>query len=225
MRILLVEDDEPLAATVGDALRSAAHEVRQVGGGRAALAAADYDLVVLDLGLPDMDGREVCRELRRRDPGVAIMIVSAAGDEIDRVLGFELGADDYLVKPFSLRELLARVRALSKRAVPVGSGEARTERIQPIGGRVRLDRRGRQVFLGGSEVHLTTKEFDVLSYLAEDVGAVFRREEILERVWGSQWFGPTKTLDAHVAAVRRKLDGGLVITAVRGVGFRIDPVE
>jgi two-component system response regulator RegX3 len=218
MNILLVEDDDALAVNVRDALVANAHEVHRVADGAGALAARDFDLVLLDLQLPDLDGREVCRELRRRDDDLLIMIVTAAGDELDRVLGFELGADDYLVKPFSLRELLARIRALAKRAA------VRTEPgvTQAVGDHVRIERRARQVFLRDAEVHLTPKEFDVLSYLCEEVGAARRRVEILEHVWGSHWFGPTKTLDAHVAALRRKLEGGLVITALRGVGFRVD---
>lgn len=219
MRILLVEDDDALAVNVQEALIANAHDVQRVADGASALAATGYDLVLLDLQLPDLDGREVCREMRQRDDDLLIMIVTAAGDELDRVLGFELGADDYLVKPFSLRELLARIRALTKRsAVRTESGSA-----QVIGAHTRLDRRTRQVYLDGVEVHLTPKEFDVLSYLCEDAGAARRREEILEHVWGAHWFGPTKTLDAHVAAIRRKLDGGLVITALRGVDPKSDP--
>jgi two-component system, OmpR family, response regulator RegX3 len=220
VRILLVEDDGVLAATLQEALHAGLHDVQVVSGGRSALAATNYDLVLLDLELPDLNGREVCRLLRQRDPDLPIMIVSGAGDEIDRVLGFELGADDYLVKPFSLRELLARVRALGKR-----SGlDLRDSAAQHVGDAVIVDRRARRVFLHDDEVHVTPKEFDVLSYLCADVGAACRREDILERVWGPRWFGPTKTLDAHVASLRRKLAGGLVITALRGVGFRVDPV-
>jgi DNA-binding response OmpR family regulator len=220
VHILLVEDDRALAGVVQEALAAAGHQVTLAVDGAAALATAAPDLVLLDLALPDMDGREVCRTLRGRRPDLPIIIVSASGAEIDRVLGFELGADDYLVKPFSVRELLARIRALAKR-----SGlTATVDHAQTVGTHVRIDRRSRQVFLDGQEVHLTTKEFDVLSFLCDDPGAARRRSEIIEHVWGGQWFGPTKTLDAHVAAIRRKLEGGVVITALRGVGFRIDPV-
>ena len=219
VRILLVEDDEVLAATLQDALLAGLHDVQVVSGGHSALAATGYDLVLLDLELPDLNGREVCRVLRQRDPELPIMIVSGAGDEIDRVLGFELGADDYLVKPFSLRELMARVRVLGKRA----GSDPRDGSSQRIGDALLIDRRARRVFLHADEVHVTPKEFDVLAYLCEDPGAACRREDILERVWGPRWFGPTKTLDAHVASLRRKLAGGLVITALRGVGFRVDP--
>ncbi len=217
VRILLVEDDAALAALIEDALVAAAHDVQIAPTAEAALAAESYELVVLDLRLPDQDGREVCRRLRSGDPELPIMIISASGDEVDRVLGFELGADDYLVKPFSVRELVMRIRALGRR-----SGLVPAALIQELG-RVRLDRRARRVYLADVEVHLTSKEFDVLSYLADDPGAARRREDIIEHVWGGNWFGPTKTLDAHVAAIRRKLGGGLMITAIRGVGFRVDP--
>jgi two-component system, OmpR family, response regulator RegX3 len=217
MQVLLVEDDAALATVVAEALGSAGHQVERVATGGAALAARDFELVLLDLGLPDLDGRDVCRELRQRDPELMIVIVSAAGAEMDRILGFELGADDYLVKPFSVRELQVRVRALARRA----GRERPAETAQAIG-RVRLDRRARKVSVDGVDVHFTTKEFDVLAYLCEDAGAVRTRAEIIEHVWGGHWFGPTKTLDAHVAAIRRKLDGAVAVTALRGVGFRVD---
>jgi two-component system response regulator RegX3 len=219
--ILLVEDDPALASAVREALTAVGHGVTVAVDGAEALRAVGYDLILLDLALPDIDGREVCRIVRERHPDLPIVIVSASGTEVDRVLGFELGADDYLVKPFSVRELLARIRALAKRA----GLDTVADHAQVVGSHVRLDRRSRQVFLDGAEVHLTSKEFEVLSFLCEDAGAVRRRAEIIERVWGGQWFGPTKTLDAHVAAIRRKLEGGIVITALRGVGFRVDPVE
>src|SRR5689334_14367183 len=219
VHILLVEDDRALAAVVDEALTAAGHVVTAVPDGAGALATDAPDLVLLDLALPDLDGREVCRILRGRQPDLPIVIVSASGTEVDRVLGFELGADDYLVKPFSIRELLVRIRALARR-----SGlDPSTDGTQTVGPSVRIDRRSRQVFLADAEIHLTTKEFDVLSFLCEDPGAARRRSEIIEHVWGGQWFGPTKTLDAHVAALRRKLEGGIVITALRGVGFRVDP--
>lgn len=219
MKILLVEDDAALAASMEEALTGHGHQVVLARDGASALASSGYGMVLLDLHLPDIDGREVCRQLRHRDEHLPIIMVTAASEELDRVLGFELGADDYVVKPFSLRELLARVRALAKRV----GGEGAAEGPQTVGTRVEIDRRRRQVHLDGVEVHLTPKEFEVFSFLTEDVGAVRSRDEIIERVWSAHWFGPTKTLDAHVAALRRKLEGAIVIVAVRGVGFRVDP--
>src|SRR3954447_23825105 len=179
VRILLVEDDRALAAVVNEALTAAGHVVTAVPDGASALATGATDLVLLDLALPDLDGREVCRILRGRQPDLPIVIVSASGTEVDRVLGFELGADDYLVKPFSIRELLVRIKVLAKRA----GLDSSTDHAQTIGGHVRLDRRSRQVFLDGVEVHLTTKELDVLAFLCEDPGAARRRSEIIEHVW------------------------------------------
>ncbi len=220
MRILLVEDDEALATMMEAALASNGHSSEVAHDGHSALTARGYDLVLLDLGLPDLDGREVCREIRRRGDDVPIMMVTASGDESDRVLGFELGADDYLVKPFSLPELMARIGVIEKRCGP--HREQRS--ILDIGRHVQIDVRTRRVLLDETEVHLTPKEFDVLRFLCEDLGASYRRKDILEHVWGAEWFGSTKTLDTHVAAIRKKLAGGLVVVALRGVGFRVDGV-
>ncbi|MEO8262377.1 MAG: response regulator transcription factor [Pseudolysinimonas sp.] len=226
MRILIVEDDPAVAAGIADGLGAAAIEVDAVATGRAALdalgAALDrggFDLVVLDLGLPDMDGTEVCREIRAVS-AVPIIIVSARGDEMDRVLALELGADDYLVKPFGMRELLARIRAVTRRTSTVPEPEVAREL-----GRVIIDARSRRVTLDDSEVHLTPTEFDLLAYLAADPGAVHRRSDILRDVWNTEWYGATKTLDAHVAAIRRKLGNPGWIESVRGVGFRFEPVS
>jgi DNA-binding response OmpR family regulator len=176
--------------------------------------------VLLDLGLPDVDGRDVCRQLRQRG-AVPIIMLTARGDEFDRVLGLELGADDYVTKPFSRRELSARIRAVGRRAQPQPADEAGDGDVLVVGA-LRVDRRGRRVHLDGDELTLTAKEFDVLAYLAAEPGAVFTRSEILERVWDVNWYGPTKTVDAHVAALRRKLGDHRWIEAVRGVGFRLE---
>jgi len=183
----------------------------------AAVASADPpDVVLLDLGLPDMDGQEVCRRIRATSE-VPIIIVSARGDEADRVIALELGADDYLVKPFGMRELAARIRAVLRR---VQAPAAAPVTVQDIG-RLSIDRRSQRIHLDGEEITLTAKEFDVLAYLAEDPGAVRRRTEILEHVWEGHWYGATKTVDAHVAAIRKKLGDAAWIEAVRGVGFRL----
>jgi DNA-binding response OmpR family regulator len=171
-------------------------------------------VVLLDLGLPDCDGFDVCRELRSRSE-VPIIVVTARSDEVDRVVGLELGADDYMVKPFGFRELLARIRAVTRRRGP---------RFEPGAtelGRLSLDRRTRRVLLDGEELALTPKEFDLLAYLADDPGAVRNRQQLIEEVWDPHWYGPTKTLDVHVASLRRKLGDAGWIETVRGVGFRL----
>ena len=175
---------------------------------------ADADLVLLDLGLPDMDGSEVCRQVRKTS-AVPIIIVSARGDESDRVLGLELGADDYLVKPFGLRELVARVRAVSRRAV--SDPDQLLQRV----GAVEIDRRARRVTVDEREVALSPKEFDLLSLLGQDPGAVVSREQIMDEVWDPHWYGPTRTLDVHVASLRKKLGDPGLIETVRRVGFRL----
>jgi DNA-binding response OmpR family regulator len=230
VHILVVEDDRAIAEPLCDGLRDAGFDVTHVTRGADALQATGYDLVLLDLGLPDLDGRDVCRELRATTSAPIIML-TARSEEFDRVLGLELGADDYVTKPFSLRELVARIRAVARRtAGPVrstgnGAGSAPSEEgaggPQQLGP-VTIDRRARRVLVHGEEVHLTAKEFDVLAFLARDPGAVRSRSEILESVWDEHWYGPTKTVDAHVASIRRKLDAALTIEAVRGVGFRLE---
>src|SRR5262249_51214001 len=157
-----------------------------------------------DLGLPDLDGYEVCRQLRARS-GVPIIVVTARGDEGDRVLGLELGADDYVVKPFGIRELVARVRAVARRTIDVADPESGREPEGPrrVGGLV-VDRRPRRVWLDDDEVALAPKEFDLLALLADDPGAVVSRPQIMDEVWDPHWYGPTKTLDVHVASLRKK---------------------
>jgi len=220
VKLLIVEDDRAIATTLTDGLRADGHDVTHVATGAAALAASGFDMVLLDLGLPDMDGRDVCRELRRRSTAPIIM-TTARGDEFDRVLGLELGADDYVTKPFSLRELLARIRAVGRRAfnaAPAGVAEHTTSQV----GALAIDRRTRRVTLDGTEIELTPKEFDILAFLADDPGAVRTRTDILEDVWEANWYGPTKTVDAHVASLRKKLGDHGWIQAVRGVGFRLE---
>jgi DNA-binding response OmpR family regulator len=217
MRVLLVEDDPGISDALAAALVRDGFEVEVQATGAGALAAGPADVVLLDLGLPDVDGLVVCRELRARSD-VPLIVITARGEEMDRVLGLELGADDYVVKPFGERELVARMRAVLRRAGPNGSTGAASEF-----GAVRLDRRTRRVWSGGEEVELTRKEYDLLALLAEDPGAVRTREEILERVWDPHWYGPTKTLDVHVASLRRKLGDVGLIETVRGVGFRLRP--
>ena len=214
MRVLLVEDDEPIAESLTRGLSRYGFEVQWVRTGTEALAADDFVLALGDLGLPDMDGLDVCRELRARGD-VPIIVISARSDEVDRVVGLEIGADDYVTKPFGVREVVARIRAVMRRAQPTLKEPAQEH------GRLTIDRRGRRVHLDGAELELAPKEFDLLAFLAEEPGAVFTREQIMEAVWDENWFGPTKTLDVHVGVLRRKLGDAASLETVRGVGFRL----
>ena len=219
MRVLVIEDDEAVADGIVDGLVDRAITATRVASGLAGIAgAADLlpDLIVLDLGLPDIDGTEVCRRIRATSD-VPIIIVSARDEEVDRVVALELGADDYIVKPFGMRELVARIHAITRRS----SGVASPSRDHADESRLVIDSRARRVLLDGEPVHLTPREFDVLEYLARDRGAVYRRTDILRDVWDTTWFGTAKTLDAHIAAVRKKLGDPGWIESVRGVGFRL----
>lgn len=217
-RILVVEDDDAIAVPLIEGLRRAGYDPQRVATAHAALDASGYDVVLLDLGLPDRDGLDVCREIRARSD-VPIVVVSARDDEVDRVLGLEMGADDYVVKPFGIRELVARIRAVSRRTA--AADRAAPAALQQIGAMV-IDRRGHRVVVDGTEVPLTPREFELVEYLARDPGAVCKREQIMDDVWDPHWFGPTKTLDVHIAAVRKKLGDPRWIETVRGVGFRLD---
>ena len=216
VRLLLVEDDDAIAEPLAEGLGREGFAVERVGTGAAALGAAPADLVLLDLGLPDLEGTEVCRRLRERS-AVPVIVLTARGGELDRVMLLELGADDYVVKPFGFRELVARIRAVLRRA----SGGQGSSAVQHLGG-LDLDRRSRRVTVAGEELHLTPKEFDLLAKLAEDPGAVVRRDDIIAEVWDEHWWGSTKTLDVHVNALRRKLGDPRWISAVRGVGYRLE---
>ncbi len=262
LRVLLIEDDETIAEPLTEGLGHFGLTVDHVATGTEGLRGPYNDVVLLDLGLPDMDGIDVCRGIRQVSD-VPILILSARGEEADRVLGLELGADDYLAKPFSVRELVARVRAVTRRtqrthqAFPEAPGASGAPEPQPPyepvpappppyepapalsyeppaaasyepapgpphdPGPLVVDRRTRQVWVGESPVPLTPKEFDLLALLSEDPGAVYSRQQILDRVWDPHYDGPTKTLDVHVAALRRKLGHPAWIRTLRGVGFRL----
>jgi DNA-binding response OmpR family regulator len=177
---------------------------------------------LLDLGLPDLDGIEVCRRLRSRSD-VAIVILTGRAEQADKLLGFEVGADDYVVKPFHEVELLARLRAIIRRIRNPDPAETPDSREAPQRlGPLAIDRRTRRVHLSGHEIELTAREFDVLAHLALDPGAVHSRDELLTELWDANWFGPTKTVDVHVASLRRKLADARWIQAVRGIGFRLE---
>jgi len=217
VHLLVVEDDDAIALALTEGLERAGFTTTRAATGAEALARSDgADLVLLDLGLPDMDGSEVCRRLRSTS-AVPIIIVTARGEESERVLGLELGADDYVVKPFGQRELIARVRAVARRS---GSPSGEVERPQRLGP-LEIDRRTRRVTMSGTEVVLTPKEFDLLARLGEDPGAVVAREQIMDDVWDPHWYGPTKTLDVHIASLRKKLGDPGLIETVRTVGFRL----
>ncbi len=215
VRLLVVEDDAGIAGPLVSGLEREGFSVDHVTTGRAAMSAQPADAVLLDLRLPDVDGLDVCRFLRQRS-AVPIIILSSRTDETDRVLGLELGADDYIPKPYGLREVIARVRAVLRRSATAPEGAE----IQTLGV-LTIDRRRRRVYVSEREVGLTAKEFDLLAVLAEDPGAVVERQDLLERVWDMNWYGPTKTLDVHVSTLRRKLGDPRLVETVRGVGFRL----
>lgn len=221
VRLLLVEDDDAIAGPLVKGLGREGFDVTRVGTGVDALAAEPADLILLDLGLPDMDGYEVCRRMRAISE-VPIIVITARGDEVDRVVGLELGADDYMVKPFGFRELVARIRAVTRRVATRTEDDTDGE-PDPVlrSGPLEVDTRTRRVTVDGDEVTLTRKEFDLLALLAGDPGATRTRDEILEEVWDAHWYGPTKTLDVHVASLRKKLGDPTLIETVRGVGFRL----
>ena len=221
--VLLVEDEESITAPLAEALSREGFEPVVAGTAAEALELASArppDLVLLDLMLPDGSGLDVCRELRSRS-AVPIIMLTARGEETDRVVGLEVGADDYVVKPFSARELIARIRAVLRRtaAAPAGPVEETVEL-----GDVRVDRARRSASVGGEPLELSRKEFDLLRLLVENAGSVVTRERLIDEVWDTNWFGSTKTLDVHVSALRKKLgdDPGTprYIHTVRGVGFR-----
>lgn len=276
IQVLLIEDDETIAEPLAEGLGNFGLTVDHVTTGAEGLRRPYGDVVLLDLGLPDMDGIDVCRGIRQVSD-VPVIILSARGEEADRVLGLELGADDYLAKPFSVRELVARVRAVTRRtqrteavaesarpgagagaeqgavgmpprpyesapspsyefapppsyeivpppaqeAAPPSAYDDTAPRPAYAPGPLVVDRRTRQVWVGEVPVGLTPKEFELLALLAEDPGAVCSRQQILDRVWDPHYEGPTKTLDVHVASLRRKLGDPAWIQTLRGVGFRL----
>jgi DNA-binding response OmpR family regulator len=215
--VLVVEDDPGIATQLVRGLERAGYTADSVAMGAEALRRPPSDVVLLDLGLPDVDGIDVCRRLRA-DSDAAIIVVTARGEEADRVLALDEGADDYLVKPFGLAELLARIRAVLRRGQrPGNGGTAEVLRHGPL----TVDLRTRKVTMTGTEVALTPKEFAILECLATDPGRLISRQEIVERAWDEHWYGPTKVLDVHLAALRRKLGDPSLIETVYGHGFRL----
>ena len=221
--VLLAEDDDAIAAPLARALSREGYGCEVVTTGTAALEPARsgrFELLVLDLGLPEMDGLEVCRRIRAVRPNLAVLMLTARTDEVDFVVGLDAGADDYVGKPFRLAELLARVRALLRRKQSVD--------VVIEAGDIHLDARGRRVLVGGQDTTLANREFDLLRYLMERGGEVVSREEILTEVWGTPDLLSSKTLDMHISWLRRKIGDDQPgrkkrIVTVRGVGFRFDP--
>ncbi len=220
-RILFVEDEAAISEPFSRALEREGFEAVVASTGERALALADQwepDLVLLDLNLPDLDGRDVCRELRR-ESDVPIVMLTARGTETDRIVGLEMGADDYIVKPFSSAEVISRIRAVLRRT---GGARPRPPAIR-VGG-LEIDEGARSTSLDGEPVALTRKEFDLLLELARHSGEVVKREDLMARVWDVNWFGSTKTLDVHIRSLRKKLGEDPThprfIDTVRGVGFR-----
>ncbi len=226
--ILLVEDERAITEPLAEALERDGLDAAVAGTATEAMekaASADPDLVLLDIGLPDGSGLDVCRELRKRSQ-VPIIMLTARGSEADRVAGLELGADDYIVKPFSAREVIARVRAVLRRSAAAPSGGDG----EPITiGDLRLDTAKHEARLAGEPVELSRKEFELLRVLMESSGSVLTREALIDEVWDMNWFGSTKTLDVHVSGLRKKLDDDpkepRYIHTVRGVGFRFSGAD
>jgi DNA-binding response OmpR family regulator len=234
--VLLVEDDDQIAAPLIRTLEREDYVVERAAAGLPAVdrvQAGGVDLVLLDLGLPDVDGLEVCRRIRANGYTGGVLILTARGGELDRVVGLDVGADDYLAKPFGLAELLARTRALLRRSAPAADaapGPAAPAAPAPAAAPAdeqgfTVDTEARRVWVGADELVLTAKEFDVLALLHSSPGAVFTRERVMDEVWDENWFGSTKTLDTTIGRLRQKLeDSGTParIVTVRGVGFRLE---
>jgi len=221
--VLVVDDDAALGDGLQQALRAQGYDAHWAATGREAVAFADHrapELILLDLGLPDVDGLEVCRTVRSRHPDVVIVMVTARHDEVDTVVGLDAGADDYVTKPFRLAELLARLRAHLRR---VPSGTAGDTRVV---GDISVDAGARRAWLAGNELALRPREFDLLALLVDEAGQALTRDRIMATVWDEHWYGSTKTLDMHISALRRKLgergEDGSRITTLRGVGYRLE---
>lgn len=218
MRVLVIEDDRAIASALRQALEREGFSPVIVGTAADALNSLPVDFILLDLGLPDRDGMELFTRLREVS-SAPVIIVTARGTEEDRVAGLDLGADDYVVKPFGVRELVARMNAVLRRAGARDDGAS-----EQCVGSLEIDRRTYSVHVKGAEVSCTPKEYAIVEFLARDPGGVITRQELLDTVWGTNWYGSTKMIDVHIASLRKKLGESVAIETVRGVGFRlVDP--
>lgn len=220
MKILIVEDDDRVADALGAFLRKSGYATARAAHGAGALEAlgSDTEVVLLDLGLPDIDGIDLCRRIRART-GVPIIIATARNEVRDRITGLRAGADDFLVKPYDVRELVARIEAVTRRSRTMPT-DAEREQSVDIGG-VRFDLVARQVLVDGVAVELTRKEFDIVAVLVRYPGVVVPRERIIREVWNSDWHSFSRSLEVHVGSIRRKIGPGAPIETVRGVGYRL----
>jgi two-component system, OmpR family, alkaline phosphatase synthesis response regulator PhoP len=222
--VLVVEDEPSIASFVSLYLTNAGYGVRAVGSGAEALAQVEKEqpaLIVLDLMLPDMDGIEICRRIRQRRD-IPILMLTARDEDVDKIIGLEVGADDYMTKPFNPRELVARVKSILRRAAPP---ERVAESAQLRHGDLLIDAGRREAHVGGEEVQLAPKEFDLLWELLDHRGLVLTRDQLLERVWGYTFAGDTRTVDVHVRQLRRKLGEASPIVTVWGVGYKVAPAR
>jgi len=222
--VLVVEDETSIASFVALYLKNAGYGIRAVGTGQEALdslARERPDLIVLDLMLPDLDGIEVCKRVRQTSD-VPILMLTARDEDVDKIIGLEVGADDYLTKPFNPRELVARVKSILRRSVPERR-ELQTRQITH--GKLEIDAGRREVLVGGEEIQLAPKEFDLLWELLDHRGLVLTRDQLLERVWGYTFAGDTRTVDVHVRQLRRKLGEASPIVTVWGVGYKVAPAR
>src|SRR5690242_9464158 len=225
--VLVVEDEEDIAVPLMRTLEREGYEVNRVSVGAEAVSFAVGEgpaVVILDLGLPDMDGIDVCRQMRSGGYLGGIIMVTARAGELDRVVGLDVGADDYLAKPFGLAELMARLRALLRRSGTTAPAPEPAP-VSASPGQLRVDAQARRVWVGPDELPLTAKEFDVIALLDSEPGAVMTRERVMDEVWDENWFGSTKTLDATIGRLRQKLESSGTqarVVTVRGVGFRLE---
>jgi len=222
--VLIVEDEASIASFVSLYLKKAGYGVKAVGSGGDALAQVEAEqpaLIVLDLMLPDMDGIEVCRRIRQRRD-IPILMLTARDEDIDKIIGLEVGADDYLTKPFNPRELVARVKSILRRSAPARRD---SESAEITHGDLHVDAGRREVHVGEEEIQLAPKEFDLLWELLDHRGLVLTRDQLLERVWGYTFAGDTRTVDVHVRQLRRKLGDASPVVTVWGVGYKVSPAR